>query len=658
MQSNFQRTGRKRRRAADIRIDETYDLRGLNQLAPDQVMPNNESPFTTNARMYAADIEEASVAIRTRKGSQILSTPVGQAAGVANTAASTGDLEVSADLWILQPFTASSSGVLTKLEPHVKQGTIGSGHLIMEIYSDSGGNPDELLGQSSILNSAIAAAYAYVPSYWMDCPTIANGDDYWILYKVQEGGTATFMLNQTAASGAKSTPDMESFTPLGVTTRYKTYLSTAGEIIGSTRRYPQDGEKRTYFAMNDNLYEVTDAGVPTSIHSSIHANATHVRFEHIDDSMIFVDGESSAKWLREGTVQTMAGVPGTPTHVWINHNRAFFVPKDDPNRVNFSELYNFESYRSVDFFYVDRPKNSDHIAGGISYQENLVVFTHETKHTIFGTDLASFTRREHKGTKGAVGQEAICTDNNYIYFMADDKNIYRWNGVKDKKLSAKVERELKQIQDVSKVRMHIYNQQLRVYYSKAPDVSVEHMLILELDEEVPNKYLQWFKDTGRAVGNSLEWFQDDNELIEFSSKCGWMFYGERGDSDLGKAIDFKYWTGFKIYGSGAAKDRIKRFRPLVRPADAPYYLQVGKAIDFQETGVTLQPWLVDAGGAVWGSFVFGDGTVFGRGKRIVDNVAPMSGRGKATQFRFECSLVEVPVMIYGYFAKIKSGTPR
>lgn len=659
MRSNFTQTGRRRRGGTSSRPDEVYDLRGLNLIAPDQVMPDNETPFTTNSRMYAPEADEASVAIRTRKGSEQLSVPVGRTANVENIASSTGDLAFTDSLWLMQPFTVTAGGALTELQLEMKRSVVGTGHVIVEIYTSNGGLPGTRIAQGSILNSLISTSYEYLSSYFIDAPTLEEDTEYVKVIKVQEGGTATYVLRQTAAAGARSSEDeLVSFSTLGVSFRYKTFLSTVGEVLGFTRRYPQSTENRTYFGMGTELYEVTDSGTATSIHSGLHPSAEYLRFDHVDDNMLFVDGMSPAKWLKDDEIEEIPGVAGIPTHVWIHQNRAFFVPKDDPTRVNFSELYNFISYRPVDFFYVDRPKNSDHIAGGVVYQDNLVIFTHETKHTIYGTNLGSFTRKEAIGTKGAVSQEAITTDNNYVYFMADDKNIYRWNGAKDQLLSAKVHRELAQIQDPKKVRLHVYNNQLRVYYSRKPNTEVNCMLLLELDETTPNKYLQWFKDTGRPVAGSLEWFQDENQLIEFSSKAGWMFFGERSNSDLGKAIDFKYWTGFKIYGSGIAKDRIKKFRPIVRPTNQPYYLLVGKAVDFNPDPLPLQPWLVDSGGAKWGSFIFGDGTKFGRGSRLVDATSPMSGRGKATQFRFECSRVETPVFIYGYFALVKSGKAR
>lgn len=659
MQSSFHKTRNPKAKVGSTpRADEVYDLRGLNLITPDQVMPIGQSPYLRNCRMYARQEGETRVAIRTRKGSTRLSTPVGETINVVNTAGSTGDVPFTDSNWVAEPFTPNATGALTKLELEIKRTVAGGGHIIVEIFTDSGGLPDTLIAQGSILASATSSSYQYLAAYFIDAPTLTSGVTYWHRVRVQTGGTATYTVNQTAASGGFSTVTPGgSYIALGYTWRYKSYLSTTGDILGFTRRYPQNLDNRTMFAMNSDVYIVTDVGVATSIASTVHASATKVRFAHVDDKTLWVDGYSPARWYDGTTVSDITNVAGNPTHVIIHQNRAFFVPDNDPTRVNFSELYNFTSYRSVDFFYVPSPKSADHIAGWRVFQDNLVIFTRETKHILYGSDLSSFTRKEAIGTKGAVSDEAIAVDRNYIYFMADDKHIYRYNGIEDEILSEAVEPALQNIADTSKVRLHLYRNQLRIYYPSGVDNDSEDMLLLELSKKDSNKYLQWFWDIGRPVCGSLEWTQDENQLIEFSSKCGALYLGETSESDLGKIISFRYWTSYKPYGSGSAKDRIKRFRPYVRPTDSPYTLMVGKDIDFANDP-QMSSFYVDPGGATWGEFVWGDGTVWGDGNKLVDSKVAMSGRGKHTQFRFESDYLEAPVELYGYMALIKSGRVR
>lgn len=659
MQSSFSR--RRRVTATSTpRLDETYDLRGLNMVAPDQVMPQGESPYNVNARGYARDDTQNRVAIRNRKGSILLSTPVGETADTSNTDTVTGDLLFDKDTWVDVLFTAGADGALSNIDSYIKKNVSGNGPVIIEVYSDSSGNIGTLLATTSILPSSVTSSYAYVASHVMDAPGIENGEDYHLLYKVQAAGSGSYHLGLTAGSGVRTTTDGgTSWATVSNSVRFKTYLATAMEILGFARRYPQNKNNRTYFAANNgHVYEVTDAGVATSIDSSVDVNALFWRTAQVDDKLAWVDGEGPAKWYDGTTVSAIANVSGNPTHIWLHKNRFFFVPDNDPTRVNFSDLYSFESYASTNFFYVPSPKSPDHITAGISFQDALVIFTHKTKHTVFGSDISTFTRKEAIGTKGAVSQEAVCADRNYIYFMADDKMIYRYNGVADQIISEKIRPLLSQIQDIKKVRLHIHDNQLRVYYAKSPDTTPTEMAIFDIDQSGSNPAnFQWFYDSGRSAVGSLTWYLDENELIEFSSRIGAIYKGNTGLSDAGKPIAFKYWTAYKTYGSGAAKDRIKRFRPIVRPAAVPYYLSVGKDVNFNNKP-DMRDWLVDAGGALWGNFQWNDGTKWGAGTNLVDNTSAMSGRGKHTQYRFEKTAVDVEVEIYGYIALVKSGRPR
>ena len=126
---------------------------------------------------------------------------------------------------------------------------------------------------------------------------------------------------------------------------------------------------------------------------------------------------------------------------------------------------------------------------------------------------------------------------------------------------------------------------------------------------------------------------------------------------MGKAIDFKYWTPYKIYTSGSAKDRIKRFRPVLRASQSRYNMLVGRDID-EQNKPAMRNYLVSSDGATWGG-----GETWGGGKTwgsvsLVQKAAPMSGRGKSTQFRFEKKGVETPIFLIGYIAVIKSGRAR
>lgn len=640
------------------RIDETYNLRGLNLTDPDQVMPKGESPYNLNSRMYARDDNDEQVAIRTRKGSSILSVAIGETADTQNVGVSTGDVAFSTTTIIAQPFLATATGNLTKLSLELKKIAAATGHVMVELYSDNSSSLGTLIGASSILSNTITTTYQYLDAYFIDAPAVVATTRYWVLIYIQDNGTGSYYVNGTANSTPNSVVSIDekvSFTNLGSAWHFKSYISTAGGIKGFIRRYPSSGSNRTIIAQGATLQAVDDAGAYTSINAALSSGSTYMRMLQNDDELIYTNGIDPIRWWNGTLDRVINGVTGTPTNAIVFKERLFLLT--DRTLIRFSDRNAFETYNSVNFFYVPTPLSSDPVTGWIKFQDALYVFTHETKHVVRGYDISTFTRDEAVGTKGAVSQEAITRDKNYIYFMADDKQIYSYNGISDRLLSRKVARELDSITDVSKVRMHLYRNQLRVYYPKSPSTINNQMLLLDMDmatKDSPEG--QWFMDTGRYITGSLELNQDDNQLVEFSSKVGQLYFGESGTSDMGKPIDWKYWTKYEAYTSGAAKDRIKRFRPILRGQDATYTMQVGKDIDFQNNP-TMRDHLVSSGGARWGAFTWGDGTLWGS-TRNVDTAVPMNGRGKFTQYRFERRGVGTPVEVYGYISQYKAGRPK
>lgn len=651
--------------SSKLQIDETYNLRGLNMILPDQLMQekreDGRSPYTINSRMFAREDGQNRVGSRTRRGSARLSTAVGEtldtqnvAAAGGNDAYAFGDLGDDTRRILAMKWRPTTTGALTRLDLEMRKDSGSFGHARIEVYSDAGGFPGTLMGSTSVLGLNLTTSMAYLTAYLMDAPTVSNSVDYWIVVFIQDNGVGTYYWQQTnGTAGLASADGGESWGSAGGDFRFKTYIATVAPIKGFFRRYPSaaGGANLTLLASLGKIQSVTDAGVTADVDTSLNSASTFVRFEHIDDKTVWVNSLNNPRYTSDGiTSQDLTNAPANASHVIAHQNRLMFVV--DKVKVIYSALYDFTSYPSVNFFYVPNPKSSDPITGWCRFQNSLVIFTHETKHIVRGSDVSTFQRDEAVGTKGAVSQEAIAVDKNGIYFMADDGQIYFYNGVSDELISDRVQPELQGITDKSKVRLHLYNNQLRVYYCKTPDTANDRMLLFDIVSG------EWFMDTGRSVVGSLEWTQDSNQLIEFSSKVTWVFTGEQGYSDVGKPISYKYWTPYKKYGSGASKKRVKSFRPVVRLSTngSDYTLLVGKDVDFLNSP-DMREYIVSGGGAKWGQFVWGDGTKWG-GRRMVDKRSGMSGRGRHIQYRFEAEYVEAPVEVYGYISQLKEGRPK
>jgi hypothetical protein len=666
MQSAFSASASKRPAAgSNPAVEETYDLKGMNMVTPDSITPPGESPWTINSRMHARDDGDERVANRTRKGSSFLSTPVGETLNVQNLTASNGDLDFSATKVIANPFTPNATGALSRMDHEIKRVAGTQGHIIVEIWTTSGGVPGTMLAQSSILSSSVTTAYQYLPTHFIDAPTLTSGVQYFAVYYIQDNGVGSYYINQTAVGSALelfSTNAGGSWSTLSVGVHFKSYLSTVGAIKGYHLRYPSTLANRIMIAQLGNIYSIDKGtGTPVSVDSGLTSAAPYTRFAQWDDKTIWVNGFDHMRWW-DGVVASLdvKNVPSTnPRNVIVWKNRLFTMT--NTTRVDFSELSDPETWPSVNFFYVPSPKSPDPMTGWVVFRDNLTIFTHETKHIIIGSDIANFTRKEAVGTKGAVSQEAMVVDHNYIYFMADDGQIYRYNGVSDQLISDKIQPELNGITNINQVRLSIHRNQLRVHYSKNPSPINNRMALLDIES------MQWFLDTDHPVQGSTDLYLDQNQLVEFSAVIGRVMYGETQYSDLGRMIDWKYWTNYKTYGyrrrtgqsfgGASAKKRIKRFRPVIRIPNANFTMYVGKDMDFAGKP-DMRPYTVSGGGAAWGGGVkWGDGTKWGKTKQI-QNRSAMSGRGNHIQYRFERKGVETPVFLYGYVAQYKIGRQK
>lgn len=673
MQSAFGGPARPQSPTTNPTVDENYTLQGLNQRDPDAIITNGETYFTINSREYARNDGEQRVANRMRQGSSFLSVPVGETLNVENVGIATFDYPITNTTVIGFPFTVTASGALTRMDFNLKKAVGSTGHILIEIYTANGASPNVLIAESSILSTGLTTAYQFLTARFIDAPSVVNGTTYYAVIYVQDNGVGPYYIQGTAGTGAltifftgnKTTG--QKITGQGsfaAAFQYKSYISTAGGVQGYNLRYPSNAVNLILFAQLGKLYSTSiGSSATTLIDSSLSSSAQNIRFTQVDDMTVYLDGVNPARyWDGTNSPANLAGVPSTaPLNLITWKNYLFF--QTGPTRWDFSDLNNFTSYDSVNFFYVGTPLSADHCTAAIVFADNLTLFTHNTKYLVLAgasASIATFTYKEAVGTKGAVSQEAICSDASAVYFISDDGNLYSWNGVRDTLLSDKLQPELSAIEDKSKIRLDFYRNQLRLYYPKSPSNINNQMLLYDLELD------QWFMDTAHPVAGSTNLYLDNQQLVEFSSIVGAVYYGENGFSDLGKALAWKYWTNYKTYayrrrngqtfGGGSAKKRIKRFHPVVRTEDAEYTMYVGKDMDFADLP-DMREYIITGGGATWGNFVWGDGTKYGQAGQI-SGLSGMSGRGLHIQYRFERTGVDTPAELYGYISQYKLGRQK
>lgn len=636
-------------------IDERYTLGGVNQVTPDAIIKNGEASVALNCRLYEREDQGKRVAIKTRKGCGFYSLPVGHAVDQQQTSVTgAADQTFNKTSWIAQKFTAGSSGRLSMIELNLKKNT-GTGTVIAALYSDNSGTPGSLIATSGTAASNVVSTYAYVKFRFIEAPSVTSATNYWVVLYAQDDNVNFYNISSTTNTTLAKTSSNSggTWSSSSFSLNFKTYVCTSGLVLGRTRRYASNGTKETIFAHGTSIYKIDDTtGVLTTLKTGMSALATEYHFDQFNDKTIMVNGVDTPLQYDGTTVSNLTGLPAVPRDVISHKNRLFFMSAAEPTKIFFSDLANELSYPSVNFFYVPTPKSADKLTAWTIFQDNLILFTRESKYVLVGSDIASFTLRQSIGIKGATNGFAVTNDRNYVYFCADD-GIYRWNGSTDNLLSEKVQPEFKNIADVTKVHLGFWNNQLRVYYPSASSSVQNQMMLLDI------VYSQWFIDDKTYTMMPLNLPQDaGNPLLEFSSLVGAAYYAEQGFNQLGAPIYFKYWTSYNKYISAASKDRIRTFRPLIKPSGFTFTMQIGRDFDFQNVP-QLNDYTVTSSGATWGGgYTWGasssNPTQWGSSS-LIDDKASMSGRGKFTQYRFERYGANTPVELYGWVALVKSG---
>ncbi len=149
-------------------------LAGLDMVSPVDEMQLGRTPEAHDFRLYAQSEGGREVAVTTRKGSGFYTTPLGEALNVSNTS-STGasDVNVGIETFIqLQPFTAASNGLLTRIDLNAAVGTSNSA-LRIDIYSDDGNAPSKLLTRSSV--SDLGSSFAWLTARFINSVALTSG---------------------------------------------------------------------------------------------------------------------------------------------------------------------------------------------------------------------------------------------------------------------------------------------------------------------------------------------------------------------------------------------------------------------------------------------------------------------------------------------------
>lgn len=623
-----------------------FTFSGLNLVDPDEISDSNESPFATNFRIFAPKDNTKRVAISKRNGYSKYSIPVGELVDTSQASVTgASDKPFTTANWLAMPFVPSAASRLSKVEINVKNTNSATGPLIVSIYSNVSSAPGLLLATSSIPNSTVTSSYGYIEARFINAPLLATSTTYWIVASIQSDGTNNYNWSgtTTVTTALSSSTSGATWSATAYGLNFKTYLSTDGYVKGQVRYYNTTQSPTEIFAFGTALYSVNDVtGAVTTIKTGLSASATLYRFVTVNNKLYYINGFDVPRVWDGTTDAAVGGSPPISSDIVLHANRLFFQSVSDPNKLVFSDAGAYETFQATSFIYVPSPNTADPLLRSISYQNNLVSFTRNRKYALYGTDLASFVLRESPAKKGAASATAVATDGNFIYFLSDDGE-YKYNGGTDILLSKKVEPLLSNMASKTDPKMWIFDNKVYLAFRTSGSANKNDLLIYDT---VYNTYLH---DTSVNIEDSNNWISQTDARREIcgSSLMGQLYYGETGTSDLGKGIDFEYWTKYYSFGHPAAKHRLKRLYPHFRGQSGNYSVLV--LIDADELNSPASNTIaLNAASHLYGEsgLKYGSGITYGNSVLALPRLT-IGGSNRKHQVRVSQSGVDNPVDFLG-----------
>lgn len=281
-------TGRQNSQAAIL------DLRGLDLVTPADLMKEGRSSYAKNFRLYAQQTDDRQVAVSSRKGPGFYLNPLNETVGVVNTAttdASTAAINIVTNIHE-QPFTATNSDRLTKIELNIGNPNGASGPVLVRIYTNVDGRPGALLAESSILNGDIAETPDWEVARFIKAPKLTNGSVYWIVVSMQDDGLGQYVLATTTAGTKAYVTNGSLFSGVLQTyaINFRTYTTAEAVMKGAYRFARDNGNNVTIMAIGTSMYKVDEANNSlVLITDGLSGSATEYSFTNADNKVFWVN---------------------------------------------------------------------------------------------------------------------------------------------------------------------------------------------------------------------------------------------------------------------------------------------------------------------------------------------------------------------------------
>lgn len=620
--------------------------KGINKYAANDVMKDEYLRHAQDARMPTLGEYE------TRKGADFLSDAVGETIDVQQTSTTgASDQDFSQTARVAKKITFTTTGRCTRLDVNLKNSASATGTVIVELWSNSSGEPGSLLAKSSIAASAIDTSYAYETVRFIEPPAV-TATDYWVVVYVQPNGTGSYKISSTtnASTGLTSTDSGTTWTGSSEDYNVKAYLSTDSAVKGVNRAYKSDGSKKHLFAAGTALYGVDEVtGAVSSIKTGLSSSATHYRFVTVNDIVYYVNGIDG---IRKWDFTTESQVDTDNATIVVEHKGLlFFADKNDPNKVFYSNFADYETFTSTDFIYVPSPKTGDPITAMASLNGSLIIWTRNRKYILYGDDNATFQLAEAPATArhGTYTQESIAVDSNFAYFMAED-GIYRFNGTTDELISKDIYEDVKSLPNKERSVLALNQGRLHVYYTSAGNSVNDSSIVFNVNFACVESF-----DTDTFVSRAFNAYNDSDQLIVASSLVGQIYWQGNESNDytnLGGDINFYLQTGYLTFGTPSRFKEIRYWKPRFEAQSGSYNVTCEYSYDLRDNPVTEANQNVQGDGAVWGSEIWGS-FVWGTTPELQSDLS-VPGEYRRIQIRYKHYATRQPHKFLGHTFKVET----
>lgn len=624
---------------------------GLVTQDTDELVDNNVLIYATDNRIPKRGRN------KTRRGNDFYSVPIGESiddSEVSTTGA--GTTTFNSATWIAQKFTATTTGErITKVEVNLSNFT-GTGVPLISIYDDDGGSPGTELATSSYQSSDITGTAQYLEARFIEAPEVTAATDYWIVLRVQDGGTSSYRsgttTNSTDAKYSTDSGGTWSTFGIGLSLNYKLYTSDAGGVKGVYRTYRQGSSPLTVFEHGDSVYSVNDTtGATTLIKSGLNASATHYRHAMANDTLYYVNGQQKPRKYDFTTETEVTAAPGD-AHIIIEHKGyMFYGDASDKSKIFFSDFADFDAFTSTNFIHIPAPKTPDPITGFAKLNGVLYIYKKANKFALYGSNPASFALDEAPGQRGAVSQEAIAYDDNFIY-SATEEGVFKFNGTEEINITRDILDDYRSLLSKDDIVLELHNNRLFVWYTPNGESLNTRCFVFN------TLYGVWESvDTGECIGRAFARHDVGDAFIKASNVAGVLYYGERDSNDyhnLGKPLEWEIRTKFDDFGRPESLKQITYFRPRLLKQSA-YSVDINYATNFSVAQNLLESVNLQGANLVYKTgggalYQTGSGLKYQTSSGLISLTSDLSvpGEAKWWQFIYKHTAAREPVELRGH----------